>query len=498
LLELTYGVAPAIVFVWLGSAVYVFLTRSIRPISVQELCSSLSISTSILLAATFAVLRQHGHPQPVIRDITQADFYLVDHFFFVSVPLTMSLMLTLLFVAKDTPQIRRRSSRRIGWRTLVARMVQALGLALSLCSSSTAQSVTPQAGPTHGTDSELIETIKKKLGEDTAAGKFSGDVLIAKDGKLIFEQAYGLADRERKIPNTLETRFRIGSINKVFTAVATLQLVEAGKVKLDDPLAKYLPNYPNKELAAKVTIGELLSHTGGTGDIFGTGPNGLFSEEYKTHRLELRTLEDYIHLYGDRTVRFEPGSRFEYSNYGYILLGAVIEKASGENYYAYVRKHIYLPAGMKASGELPEDEAVPNRSIGYTTTIADKAPRPNTDLLPYRGLPAGMGYSTVGDMFAFASALRQNKLLNARYTSLMMEGKVDMPRDGRYGYGLMEHPLNGSSCIGHAGGYPGMNSDVELCLDSKYVFVVLANVDPPVAQRLGFFIANWVTLSNVK
>lgn len=331
-----------------------------------------------------------------------------------------------------------------------------------------------------------------------AADKFSGAVLLAKDGKPIFARAYGLADRTHKVSNTLETKFRIGSINKVFTAVATLQLVEAGKLKLEDPLGKYLDDYPNKELAAKVTIGELLSNTGGTGDIFGTGPEGLFSEEYKAHRFELRTSQDYIRLYGSRPLRFEPGSRFEYSNYGFILLGAVIEKASGESYYDYVRKHIYGPAGMKHTGEQPEDERISNLSIGYTTMDGDKTLHPNTELLPYRGTSAGGGYSTVGDMFAFAKAFSQNKLLSAKYTEMMMSAKVDMPRDGHYGYGLMEHPLNGSKCFGHAGGYPGLNADVEMCLNSQYIFVVLANVDPPIAQRTGYFIANWVTLSNAK
>jgi CubicO group peptidase (beta-lactamase class C family) len=495
LLELAFGIIPAIVFVWLGAAVFAFLTRSTRLFSTQGLWSALSVSTTVLLAATLVVLRQLAHPQPVIRDVMRADFYLVDHLYFISVPLTLSLMLALLFLSAETPQIGRRrgtdSASRLRW----VRRVYSLPVALSLCSSSAAaQSSTPPTGPTHGTDSELVETLKQKLQEETAAGKFSGDVLVAKNGSVIYDQAYGLADRERKIPNALDTRFRIGSINKVFTSVAILQLVQAGKINLEDPLIKYLPDYPNKQLAAKVTIGELISHTGGTGDIFGTGPNGPFSEEYKAHRLQLRTLQDYIDLYGNRPVQFEPGSRRQYSNYGYILLGVVIEKASGEDYFQYVRKHIYIPSGMKATGELPEDQPVPNRSVGYTTMIGGKTPHPNTDLLPYRGSPAGGGYSTAHDMFAFAKALHQDKLLNPHYTSLMME----MPRDANHEYGLQMHPLNGSTCVGHSGGYPGISTEVELCLDSKYIFVVLTNLDPPVAQTLGLFIGNWVTLSNSK
>src|SRR5690349_9914535 len=116
----------------------------------------------------------------------------------------------------------------------------------------------------------------------------------------------------------------MGSMNKMFTATAILQLVQAGKIKLDDPLGKYLPDYPNKDVATKVTIHHLLTHTGGTGDIFGP--------EYQAHRLELKTLQDYVKLYGSRGLAFEPGSKWEYSNYGFILLGVIIERISGVDY----------------------------------------------------------------------------------------------------------------------------------------------------------------------
>ena len=144
----------------------------------------------------------------------------------------------------------------------------------------------------------------------------------------------------------------------MFTAVAILQLVEAGKVKLTAPLGTYLPDYPNRDVATKVTIHQLLTHTGGTGDIFGP--------DFDAHRNELRTLADYVKLYGKRGLEFEPGSRWAYSNYGFILLGAVIEKVTGHSYYDYVQQHIYAPAGMTRSGSLPEDQAVADRSIGYT------------------------------------------------------------------------------------------------------------------------------------
>ena len=133
--------------------------------------------------------------------------------------------------------------------------------------------------------SELLAALGSKVEAETSAGGFSGAVLVAKDGRPIFARAYGQADREHSIANTLETRFRIGSMNKMFTAVATLQLVAAGKINLDAPLGTYLPDYPNKDVTTHVTIAELLDHTGGTGDIFG--------RQFDAHRLELQTLQDY-------------------------------------------------------------------------------------------------------------------------------------------------------------------------------------------------------------
>jgi CubicO group peptidase (beta-lactamase class C family) len=153
----------------------------------------------------------------------------------------------------------------------------------------------------HTSQGELIAAARKELDHEVAADRFSGAVLVTKDGKSVFAEAYGLADRDHKTPNTLKTRFRIGSMNKMFTAVAVLQLVQAGKVGLNDPVGKYLTDYANKNLAAKVTIHQLLTHTGGTGDIFGP--------DFEAQRRELRTLQDYVKLYGNRDLKFEPGSK---------------------------------------------------------------------------------------------------------------------------------------------------------------------------------------------
>lgn len=335
--------------------------------------------------------------------------------------------------------------------------------------------------PPQLSESELVAALEKKMQQEADTGQFSGTVLLAKNSKPIFEQAYGMADRERKVPNTLTTRFRIGSMNKMFTAVAILQLAQAGKLKLNDSFGNYLTDYPNKELAAKVTLHQLLTHTGGTGDIFGP--------DFDKHRNELKTLADYVKLYGNREPKFPPGSKWEYSNYGFILLGLVVEKVSGQNYYDYVNTHLYDVAGMKDSGSEPEDKAVPNRSVGYMKPPGSKDWQPNNDTLPYRGTSAGGGYSTVRDLLKFADALEQHKLLDAHYTELLTTGKVD-EGFGKYAYGFEEKVVNGTRCFGHGGGAPGMNGDLQICPGSGYVVAVLANLDPPAATRISDFITS--------
>jgi|SRR5579859_1838341 len=328
--------------------------------------------------------------------------------------------------------------------------------------------------------SELIAATKKEIEHEAAADRFAGTVLIAKDGKPVLAEAYGLADREHKTPNMLKTRFRIGSMNKMFTAVSILQLVQAGKVGLNDSIGKYLTDYPNQDVATKVTIHHLLTHTGGTGDFFGP--------EFDKHRLELRTLQDYVKLYGSRAPEFEPGSKWEYSNYGFLLLGVIIEKVSGQSYYDYVHDHVYVPAGMTSTASDPEDQPVGDRSVGYTKM--DSADwKPNTDTLPWRGTSAGGGYSTVEDLSKFASALLANKLLDAHYTELLTTGKPGTP-DNSYAYGFGDHKINGIRCFGHGGGAPGMNGQLEICPANGYVVAVLANLDPPAAGRLADFITN--------
>jgi CubicO group peptidase (beta-lactamase class C family) len=333
--------------------------------------------------------------------------------------------------------------------------------------------------PARMSESEAIAALQAEIQKRTNEDHFAGAVTIAKGHKVVFSGAYGLADREHRIANRPDTRFRIGSMNKMFTATAVLQLAQAGKLKLTDPIGKYLTDYPNKEVAAKVTVHHLLTHTGGTGDIFGP--------DFDKNRLTLRTLGSYVALYGQRPPEFEPGARFDYSNYGFILLGVLVEKVSGASYYDYVREHVFKPAGMTRTDSLSEEESVEGRSVGYR--YKNDQWQPNNDTLPVRGTSAGGGYSAVADLVSFANAIMAHKLLNAEYTDLLTTGKIEAGPGRKYAYGFSDSDTGGVRWLGHGGGAPGMNGDLRFSPESGYIVAVLANLDPPAATRIADFIA---------
>lgn len=285
-------------------------------------------------------------------------------------------------------------------------------------------------------------------------GEFSGVVLVARNGVPDFERAYGLADREAGRPNTIETAFNIGSINKFFTAIAVRQLAAQGRLDLDSSLARAWPDYPNPAVAQGVTVRQVLEHRSGIqGNIF-AAPAG------KT-RHDVVTLNDYLQLFVNEPLEFEPGSKQQYSNAGYIVLGLLVEKLSGENYFEYVNKHIYEPAGMTQTGSWRIDRWPANTAIGYTRGPGPDRPADaplgrNTEFLPGKGSSAGGGYSTAPDLLRLMNALRQHKIAAA-------------PEPGM---------------VGIAGGAPGLNAAVDGDLPGGYDVIVLANLDPPAAERI--------------
>ena len=256
----------------------------------------------------------------------------------------------------------------------------------------------PTPAAHHLSEADALASLAERAGEQVEADEFSGAVLVAHDGEILVEDAWGMADREAGTPNTVDTQFRIGSMNKMFTAVATLQLVEAGELELDDPIATYLPDYPNEDLASTVTIRQLLSHTGGpatssarssTSTASSCAPTATTSSCSATARAvragqPLRVLE----------LRLHPARRRDRSAHRRVVL-------------RLGRRARLPPAGMTATGSLPEDEDVPDRAVAYTRPFGPTSSWvAATDTLPYRGTSAGGGYSTVGDLLRFAEASR--------------------------------------------------------------------------------------------
>lgn len=328
--------------------------------------------------------------------------------------------------------------------------------------------------PQRLSESDAIAAVVKRIDTAASSDQFSGVMLIARKGKLLLEKAWGRADRDKNVPVTVATQFRVGSMNKMFTAVGILQLVEAKKLGLDDPIGKYLKDFADRDIASKVTIRHLLTHTGGTGDIFGP--------EFDKNRLSLKSHADYTKLYSARALVHEPGVAFRYSNFGFVLLGAVIEKVSGLAYYDYVQRSIFEPAGMKATGSLPETDAVAMRAQGYMKEAGKWMP--NTETLPWRGTAAGGGYSTVGDLLRFTEALQGGKLIS---NAMLAEATRDQMQS--YGFGFGIRGQGAWRGFGHGGGAPGMNGELRIIPVQGYVLVVLSNLDPPAASRELDFVA---------
>jgi len=333
------------------------------------------------------------------------------------------------------------------------------------------------------TEADAIKEIERHAAAAAARDQFSGVVLVAKGDRVVFHKAYGNAEKNFCGPNKLDTKFNLGSMNKMFTSVAIAQLVQAGKLSYDDTLAKVLPDYPNKANAEKITIHHLLTHTSGLGD--------FFKPEFFKNREKYVALKDYFPIFAGDPLQFEPGKSWSYSNAAFIVLGVVVEKASGEDYFDYVREHIYKPAGMTDSDSFMRNDIVPNLSYGYTRFGGNDAlgiePRKiNWMELPIRGSSAGGGYSTAPDLLKFAQALRAYKLVNKELTEKITGARVDtrFSADLKYGYGFMETQMSGRSVRGHGGGAPGINSDLKMFWDGSYTVVVMGNYDPPAAQDL--------------
>lgn len=297
-----------------------------------------------------------------------------------------------------------------------------------------------------------------------ARDKFAGSLIVAQGDKPVWSRSLGLVDKAGTVPITTDTPMFLASAGKMFTAVSVLQLVEAGKIELDAPFGKYLTDYPNPEMA-KVTIRQLLNHRGGTGDI------GILGREDGANRAKVRTIADILALNGARGPDFPPGSKEDYSNYGFILLGAVIERVTGKSYYDYVADHVFKPAGMTHAG-FPDHDHLQGVAVGYTTFFgAEPTLRSNMDVLPWRGASAGGGVASANDMLAFFRAMQGGKLLSPT----MIRLATARSDTAWYGMGFVVDPTHGQ--WGHGGNSYGMDVAFHHYSDNDTTFICLATRD---------------------
>jgi CubicO group peptidase (beta-lactamase class C family) len=296
---------------------------------------------------------------------------------------------------------------------------------------------------------------------------FNGSVLVAENGKVIYKKGLGLANMEWNIPNMPDTRFRLGSITKQFTATLILQLVEQGKVKLDGKVSDYLPAY-RKDIGEKVTIHQLLNHTSGIPSY--TGLPGFFNDVSRNPY----TVDEFVKKYASNNLEFEPGSKFSYNNSGYFLLGAIIEKVTGQTYEQTLKEKILDPLGMKNTGYDHYGTLIQKRASGYQKTPDGYVNAAYLDMsLPYA---AGAMFSTVEDLYLWDQALYTERLISAASKDLMFKPNLS---DYAYGWVITKAKLGAGNesvaKITHGGGINGFNTVIVRFPSQKHLIVMLDN-----------------------
>jgi CubicO group peptidase (beta-lactamase class C family) len=299
--------------------------------------------------------------------------------------------------------------------------------------------------------------------------QFMGTVLVAEDGKILLDRGYGFANLEWQVPNTPTTKFRLGSITKQFTAASILLLEERGKLKVEDPVKKYMPDAP----AAwdKITIFNLLTHTSGI-------PSFTSFPDYRDTEAAATTPEKLVARFRDKPLDFEPGTKWDYSNSGYVLLGYLLEKISGQSYADFVQQNIFAPLGMKDSGYDSNSAVIAHRAAGYSR---DKDGTVNAGFI-HMSIPfsAGALYSTTEDLLRWEQGLFGGKVLKPESLA-----KMTTPFKEDYAFGLNVTTKDGRKRIAHGGGIEGFNTSLAYYPDDKLVVAVLANLNGPFADQIG-------------
>lgn len=334
---------------------------------------------------------------------------------------------------------------------------------------------------------ENIEEAKNELKSLASEKQFSGTVLISKDDNIILKEAYGMADIERQIANKIDTKINIGSINKVFTQVCVMQLFDNNRIKLEDNIVKYIPEL-KMEMAEEITILHLLKMTSGLGGYFD-------SDMYVSGYQSFQNLEDYLPVLLGLKLDSKPGTRPQYSNAGYELLGIMIQRVSGQNYYDYVKKNVYEKAGMINTDAYNRNKKTKNLAHGYSQYEENESMGQlsdnqngkfvlNVNERYPKGSAAGGGYSTVEDLSKFAISLNQDNLLTQSSKDIFFNK-------------LNRQMPDGNIRLMVAGGAPGINAMLIVNYTKNSVVVVLSNFDPPTATGVGARLAKSVEMNKI-
>ena len=339
----------------------------------------------------------------------------------------------------------------------------------------------PSAAPPRqaATDAEIASRADALMSGLFTSGRFNGTVLLARNGKVVFEKGYGMANFEWDIPNAPSTKFRLGSITKQFTSMAIMQLEERGLLKVQDPIGKYLTDYP-KPVADRVTIQHLLTHASGI-------PSFTGLPDYGPRMPMKSSVQEMIDRFKNLPLEFEPGSTFRYDNSGYFLLGAIIEKVSGKPYDVFLQENIFKPLGMRDTGYDWSNVVLKNRASGYTRGPAGLENALYLDMSqPYA---AGSLYSTVDDLLIWDQALYTERLVKAASLEQLFHPWIAAGGMGQYGYGWAVSTVKGHRNIAHGGSVNGFNSYISRFPDDRAVFIWLRNVvvppSPTINQDLG-------------
>lgn len=343
--------------------------------------------------------------------------------------------------------------------------------AIASAAPTTQTNIAPQLNNT-----QLAAAVDTLMHQQCDHDELSGAMLLASHGEVLFESSCGEASKRYHALNNVETKFNLASVGKMFTAVAIAQLVESHRMAYRDKISKYIDtSWLPASVTDRITIGQLLSHTSGL-------PEFLTLEKSRnSSRAMYRELGDFRPLLRGLEPSFQPGTRYSYSNTGFLLLGVAIEKASGENYYEYVRKHIYQVAGMTNSDSYALDDPVENLATGYLWNQADSQPRKESTFEGVlRGTSFCCGYSTVHDLLRFSEALKNNRLITQKSLQTLWQNHSpeDTPSGGRYGYGFELHSGVAGRVVGHSGQFPGVSANFDLYLDRDRVVIILSNYPP--------------------